>query len=470
MSKWYEQTHPFARKELMVRQYYLHARKVSKTRCIYYVQFTDPVTKKRLSSLSTGKNTRDDALLVIAGWLKDGIPEQKGKIHREKEPCRSVEALINADQVLTALKQIDISAQDVVKIEKILKNRDLIMSIVKNDSEGAEPFIDYLRRFWDYDKSPYIADRHSHGISLGKGYAQTNKSRVNIYWAPYFQDKKIGEISHQDLKNFSIDLAQKHPKLSNTTLRLIMLVGTIAFRWAFANGIILSNPVLGLSGYSIKAKKRGVLSPKEAADLFNLKWDDNRVMLINLVAMTTGLRFGEIVGLKLENIGEKYLNIESSFSEKEGLKLTKTGEERVVPVIPEIRDAMIRLEKANPHGNGYIFWADRKDQPYLRAVANRQFTKMLIRLRVGENPSPEEQKEAKEYWKKRNVVFHSWRHFYASRMADKIEARKVMLATGHKTEAVFKGYADHALESDLMDVAITTGEVFGGLLPDISIA
>jgi hypothetical protein len=44
-----------------------------------------------------------------------------------------------------------------------------------------------------------------------------------------------------------------------------------------------------------------------------------------------------------------------------------------------------------------------------------------------------------------------------------------MLATGHKTEAVFKSYSGHALESDLMDVAVTTGEVFGGLVPEISI-
>jgi hypothetical protein len=78
---------------------------------------------------------------------------------------------------------------------------------------------------------------------------------------------------------------------------------------------------------------------------------------------------------------------------------------------------------------------------------------MLFLLLAGENPTPEKKKEVEEYWAKRNVVFHSWRHFYASRMTDKLEARKVMLATGHKTESVFKGYSDHALESDLMDVA-----------------
>lgn len=30
---------------------------------------------------------------------------------------------------------------------------------------------------------------------------------------------------------------------------------------------------------------------------------------------------------------------------------------------------------------------------------------------------------AEKYWKERAVTFHSWRHYYAARMADKVEAR-----------------------------------------------
>jgi integrase len=109
---------------------------------------------------------------------------------------------------------------------------------------------------------------------------------------------------------------------------------------------------------------------------------------------------------------------------------------------------------------------------------------MLIRLKLGDSfeaknwgrsQKPEALKdreeakkarqEAADYWSKRNVVFHSWRHFYGARMADKITARKVMLATGHKTEAVFQEYADHLLEADRLEVAVTTGEVFGGIIP-----
>jgi integrase len=446
----------------MVRQYYLHTRKR-----IFYVQFTDPATQKRLSAISTGKNNRDDALIVIAGWLKDGVPQRQAAA--EAQTNRPLDALISSNQLFLGLKRLDLTAKDVLKIERILKDKGLVETIVKKGFKEAEGITDYLSRFWDYDRSPYIADKRSHGISLGKAYARCSSERVTLYWAPHFKGRKLGEITRQDLKDFSIAVAKKHPKLSTMTLRQIMLVGVTALRWAFANELIPSDPTVGLTGYSTKAKKRGVLSPKEAEALFKLGWKDKRSMLINLVAMTTGLRIGEILALKVGNVGEEYLTIESSFSAIDGLKSTKTEEDRIVPIIPVIRNAMLSLAQLNPHGNGYVFFGEKKGRPLNSDAPLRELKRMLIALHAGENPTEAKAKEAEEYWKKRNVVFHSWRHFYASRMTDKLEARKVMLATGHKTESVFKGYSDHALESDLSDVAVTTGEVFGGLLPDISI-
>jgi integrase len=459
---------PFRSEGVVVRQYYLHTRPVSRTRRVFYVQFTDPATQKRLPAISTGKENRDDALIVVAGWLKEGIP-QRQPVKREAPSPRPLDAVISASQVFAVLKQADLTAQDVVKIEKILKGRGLAETIIKKGAKEAEPLIGYLRRFWDYDRSPYIADKRSHGVNLGKTYTRTCFERVNLYWVPHFESKKIGEITRQSLKDFSVAVARKHPKLSPATLRQIMLAGITALRWAFANELIPADPTIGLTGYSTKGKKRGVLTPKEAEDLFRLEWKDKWSMLINLVGMTTGLRTGEILALKVENIGEEYLTIESSCSALDGLKSTKTDEERVVPVIPVIRDATLNLARMNPHGNGYVFWGDKKSRPCTADAPPRELKRMLFLLRAGENPTPEKKKEVEEYWAKRNVVFHSWRHFYASRITDKLEARKVMLATGHKTESVFKGYSDHALESDLMDVAVTTGEVFGGLLPDISI-
>jgi integrase len=289
------------------------------------------------------------------------------------------------------------------------------------------------------------------------------------------------QITRQDLKDFSNFISENNPELAAGTLKGIRRVGIIALRWVYANSIIPVDYTKRLPSYSGKYNKRGVLTPQEAFRLFQLDWKDAHCLLANLVGMTTGSRIAEILALRMEDVSEKYLTVSRSFSPTEGLKGTKTEESKTVPLVPEIRDALRYLGRKNPHKDGYIFYGEKSGRPLKSHKPLYMLKRMLVKLYLedhktefGENDTKEERRrlkeekirEAEEYWKKRNVVFHSWRHFYSARMADKIEARKVMLATGHKTEAVFQGYADHALENDLKEVASTTEEVFGGLLPD----
>ncbi|GHT92567.1 hypothetical protein FACS1894140_4790 [Spirochaetia bacterium] len=411
-------------------------------------------------------DSRDEALIVVRDWLEKGIPAIQPKVEIKKPP-RPITTELSTAQVLSELKNAELSPQDVVKIEKVLKEKGLINLIVRKDAPEAEALTDYLDRFWDYSRSPYVEEKLSHKVSIGKAHTSLSRDRVKLYWSPYFKGKLLGEITRENIMAFSVDLAKNNPALSPLTLKQILRVGVTALRWAAANKLIPEDPTQALPSYSSKARKRGVLSPQEAKALFSLKWKDERYMLVNLIAMTTGLRIGEILAIKTSAIGESYINIEWSYSIKDGLKSTKTGEPRLVPVIPQIRDAMLRLGQLNPHGDGFVFFGEKSNQPVDQHEPLKALKRALVQLQVGENASGEAIKEAEEYWKKRRcALLHSWRHFYAARMTDRLEARKVMLATGHKTEAVFKGYADHALETDLSEVAVTTGEVFGGLLPE----
>jgi integrase len=447
---------------VIVRQYYLHTRGR-----VFYVQFADPVTHKQLPAISTGKRNRDDALIVVAGWIRDGIPQK----HVIKEDSRkSLDEFIGLNQVFSALKQLELTARDVEKIEEILKSRGLVEIVVKKGAREAEPVGDYLRRFWDYDKSPYIQEKRSHGITIGKTHTRCCLERANIYWVPCFKGKTIGEVTRQDLKDFSTELPKKYSKLSFSTLKQIMLVGIVAFRWAYNNELIPGNPTIGLTGYTTTdVKKRGVLTPEEAEGIFRLEWKDKRAMLVNLVAMSTGLRIGEIIALRSADIGDGYITVNKSYSAVDGLKSPKTNEPRTVPIIAPLRDAMRRLAEVNPHGDGYVFFGINENRPLNPDLPLTELRRMLIQLYTGKplnQLDPGEKEKAEAYWKERNVVFHSWRHFYASRMADKIEARKVMLATGHKTEAVFRSYSAHILEEDLEKVAETAEEIFTHFLPE----
>jgi hypothetical protein len=218
-----------------VRQYYLHTRGH-----VFYVQFADPVTHKQLPAISTGKRNRDDALIVVAGWIRDGIPQKRtaGK----EDSCKSLDKFISVNQVFSALKQLELTVRDLEKIEEILKSRGLVEIVIKKGAKEAESVEDYFRRFWDYDKSPYVQEKRSHGITIGRTHVRSCLERTNIYWVPCFKGKTLGEVTRQDLKDFSTELPKKYPKLSFATLKQIMLVGAVAFRWAYNNEIIPSNP------------------------------------------------------------------------------------------------------------------------------------------------------------------------------------------------------------------------------------
>jgi integrase len=297
--------------------------------------------------------------MVVLDWLNNGIPQKTP----EKEASVPLKSVFTMSRILDGLKKATVTTQDVVKIEKILRDQGLIKHIAYTDNVGVELFTEFLEKFWDYERSPYVQEKIAHKINITRKHTRISLRRATNYWVPYFKGKYITQITRKDIVDFSNDLDKNFPKLSPLTLKQIRRVGVTALRWAFANDLIPANPTLRLPEYSCKFKKRGVLTPEEARKLFELEWKDLHCFLVNLVGMTTGLRSAEILALRMENIGEEYLTIENSFSLVDGLKSTKTEEARTVPIIPQIRDALRVLGSQNPHGDGYIFYSDNPEKP-----------------------------------------------------------------------------------------------------------
>ncbi len=438
-----------------MRRFYLHRRGK-----IWYAELIDQASGIKLPAKSTRQTIRDEAIIVVHNWLVNGFPA-----HADK-PLKKIGDALDLATILTVIKKAALNAEDVLRIGRALTERGLVSSVVLKDAGGAELFESFITRFWEYDVSPYVKEKHAHGLRMGKTHVIQSLGRAEKYWVPYFKGKRIGEITRQEVKAFSVSLSSGNGALTTATLNRIMTVGTTALKWAFENDLVGLDPTQGLAGYSNKTKKRGVLTPDEAKQLFNLEWTDQRAMFANLTAMTTGLRIGEILALKAADIGEVFLSVNQSWSRKDGLKCTKTGESRRVPVMPRVRDALRSLVADNPHGpEGFVFWCSKTDEPWDQQMSLYALQDMLVLMSAGEDGSDAEKAKARAYWKGRNVVFHSWRHFYASRMADRLEARKVMLVTGHKTRAVFDGYADHALDSDLAEVARASEEMFKSIVP-----
>jgi integrase len=251
------------------------------------------------------------------------------------------------------------------------------------------------------------------------------------------------------LKDFSLNLAEKG--LAPATINKIMAVGTTALVWAFREGMIPADPTDGLISFSGAAKKRGVLTPLEAQALFAHAWKDERAYAGNLLACTTGLRLGEVIALKREDIENRILNVRHSWSDHDGLKCPKNGETRRVPLLPEVRGVLLALAGKNPHGpDGFIFYGMYENKPAVPRVLLGGLHHALEGIGIDAEA--------------RGIVFHSWRHFWAARMADHMTADQVSRITGHKSKAVFEEYADHITEENLEEVGRVGREVFGNLL------
>jgi integrase len=108
----------------------------------------------------------------------------------------------------------------------------------------------------------------------------------------------LGEITQQDIDEFVNSFVDT--SLSASWKNKIIMSGTNALRWSYAKGYIM---------FSGKAKERHVLSPEQAALIFRAEWKDPQTKTANMLAAVTGLRAGEVQGLRVQDIGENCLYI-----------------------------------------------------------------------------------------------------------------------------------------------------------------
>ena len=181
-----------------MRRYYLHTRHNG----TFYAELMDPQTGVKLTARSTGTKNRDEALLKIAEWLKSGIPTG-----RMRKP-RTLEAAAGIENILKAIRRTELDSDDALKIVQALKDRGLIDIAAVKSGKGTVPFTEFLEEFWDYETSPYIREKRAHGQGIGKRHVYESMSRFNRYWEPAFRGRTLNSITRQDLKDFSLSLAE----------------------------------------------------------------------------------------------------------------------------------------------------------------------------------------------------------------------------------------------------------------------
>ena len=397
----------------------------------WYVAFKNPYTKKYGTKKSTGSPVKADAVKIAYKMLY----EEKGN---------------ELKAILDALQSMDLSGTDAAAIVDVLDKKHLISTIITKDDAGSESVTEFLSRFWDYDNSPYVKEKLHKNHSIHKQYVRSNKNAVALHWKPFFEDIAIGKLTKNDLNTFMENL---DPALSGARKNNILKVGTIALKWAYNNHAIPIDITTGIIWFSIDKDARFIFTPEQAAELFNRPWPHENSKLANIIAMTTGLRSGEIMALKKRNLGEDCLYIENSWNHIDKQKTTKNNENRTAYILfPEIKESLKKLADSNPYNegmDGYVFWASIPGKPL-------ENTFWLEDLRA----------VAKElgFTDSKKITFHAWRHFFTTYMYRELDEKILQKATGHKTIEMLRHYANHDRAADANAIQGAMRKVFDPIL------
>jgi len=185
-----------------------------------------------------------------------------------------------------------------------------------------------------------------------------------------------------------------------------------------------------------------ILTDEEVKKLFpdNYKsiWGDKIIpYAVCRLASLTGMRIGEILGLRGEYVFDNHVLVCGQYGEKGYFPFTKTKENRSIPLIPE----MIALMRGLNNGNGFVFSMNGGAVPVSRSCVRTAYNDALNKIGI-----------SKAEIKQRALTLHSWRHFLNTELLKQgLTVSQVQSVTGHKSIDMTERY-NHLEASQITDV------------------
>ena len=261
----------------------------------------------------------------------------------------------------------------------------------------------------------YYQERIITGKRISKRDLLCKLQRTHKKIIPYFRDKKLREITRADAIQFRNSLISHY---SNQTINHYLQTLKIILDFAEREGLI--DHVPKIDRVANTWQKKVVLSTDEIKRLFSVKWQDEGVKLLCMLSACTGMRLGECLVLKREDIQNDHIVVSKSWDSyyRRVKPETKTGKTRVVPIPESLRLQLMRIETE------WLFQRDDKSLPFSDVYISKVLKDALIRSGCS-------------YW----VTFHSFRHYFSSLLVNSgINETKVRGVIGHSEEMTRRYY------------------------------
>jgi integrase len=245
----------------------------------------------------------------------------------------------------------------------------------------------------------------------------------------FFGDCKVTDISAFQIEKYKQQRKQEvSPRTVNIEIQCMSVMLNKAVRW----GYLAANPATGVRKLQEPPARARYLGPEEVGRLLAACSDKLRPIVI--VALHTGARRGEILGLRWEDLDLEQRTIRVADS--------KNGEARTVPMTDTVRKVLTAHEAAR---SGDCPWVFPSSAGGRRDNVNKAWQSARKRAGLGD------------------FRFHDLRHTAASHLAMAgVDLRAIQEILGHKTFAMTLRYShlspQHKARAVLaLDAAIPVG-------------
>ena len=285
---------------------------------------------------------------------------------------------------------------------------------------------DYASDFWDYEHSLFVSQRLKSGHAIGKSYCKKMQYITHRYVYPVIGSTELSNITIKMVDDFLLELSDNRTYATISDVRKSICA---PLRFAHQQGLLQQDISSDIIKFAVSSKPRGILTHKEVKALFKLKWRNQKVYTANLLASKTGMRIGEILALTKNDVKKDCILVSKSYSNIDGLKGTKTGRERVVPISSNMRKKLLGLVTDK---SIYLFAGKTNERPLnKKTIANGLYAALS---KIGIDRAER---------KRRNIVLHSWRHYVATYLAQRTDMHTAMMILGHSALSTFAGYSSH---------------------------
>jgi integrase len=301
-------------------------------------------------------------------------------------------------------------------------------------------FGEFARGFWE-SGSPYLENQEGRA-DITPSYIDNCKKMTANQILPFFADWPLEKITYRDINRWllgfrkrevTVDGRKETKAYKNTYANTVLGTLNTMLAWAVEQELLKVNPCARVKRLKNDRKKIEIITVGEVRKLFPKNWktvwgDKEAAHVANRLASLTGMRAGEIMGLRGEYVFDDYIYVCGSYGEY-GYGPTKTKETRFIPLIPEMIALLRKLMEKN--GKGYVFSLDGGAKPVCRKYFYDEFHRALKRTGIGQ-----------EEITRRGLSIHSWRHFLNTELQMQgLSLQQVQAVTGHKSDQMSEIYS-----------------------------